>query len=117
MHVPSARRALIAPEKITDYLLNLSHDDGASKARFLLRFGFSLDTPVILRDALLYHVRTYEVVRTMATQHVTRYDVHGPLPSPDGRDPLVWTGWYIRHGEEIPRFATLVPDTEGRRLP
>ena len=38
-----------------------------------------------------------------------------PLETPDGRDPLVLAVWFIRSGEEIPRFVTAYP--VGRRVP
>jgi len=32
MPLPDAKRAVVADEKVCDYLLNLSHPDGGSKA-------------------------------------------------------------------------------------
>ena len=40
MTVPNADRAIIAAEKLTGYLLNLSHKRGGPKARLLLGFGY-----------------------------------------------------------------------------
>ena len=39
MTVPNANRAIIAADKLTAYLLNMSHKRGAAKARWLLGLG------------------------------------------------------------------------------
>ena len=54
MTVPNADRAIIAAEKITGYLLNVSHKRGAAKARLLLGLGYRTDAP----DALESDLRT-----------------------------------------------------------
>lgn len=40
MILPGRERLLVEREKIVDYLLNLDHRYGASKARFFGAFGF-----------------------------------------------------------------------------
>ena len=45
MTVPNADRAIIAPEKLTGYLLNASHKRGGPKARMLLSVGYGGDDP------------------------------------------------------------------------
>lgn len=47
----------VAPAKITAYLLNANHKDGAAKCRFLAAFGFTAHNPDDLREALLRHWR------------------------------------------------------------
>ena len=39
--LPRAAHATLADAKITQYLLNSAHPDGAAKARFFQAFGFS----------------------------------------------------------------------------
>jgi len=43
MRLPNAEVAVIAPDKLRDYLLNLDHRRGASKARGLHAMGYSQD--------------------------------------------------------------------------
>jgi hypothetical protein len=43
MKLPHLERAVVAKEKLTDYLLSETHPDGAPKAEFFGRFGFGLD--------------------------------------------------------------------------
>ncbi len=41
MKVPNAERAVIEEEKLCDYLLNVAHRRGGSKAKMLVRMGYS----------------------------------------------------------------------------
>jgi hypothetical protein len=43
MKLPSHERAVIAKEKLTDYLLNVAHKRGGAKARLLVQFGYTAD--------------------------------------------------------------------------
>ena len=38
-----------------------------------------------------------------------RFEVHGPLTTPDGRLPSVCTVWQLDHGEFAPRLITAYP--------
>jgi hypothetical protein len=44
MQLPNSERAIIAQEKLIDYVLNLRHKRGGSKARLLAQFGYTVDT-------------------------------------------------------------------------
>jgi hypothetical protein len=115
MKLPNHDSARIAPEKITNYLLNPIHEEGGSKARLLQHFGFSFDDPSSLSEALLAHCATHEVLETERFEYGTKYKIRGPLTTPDGRNPIVLTVWNILTGEQIPRFVTLVPLKEAAR--
>jgi len=52
MRLPNAEDARVDREKLTDYLLCVSHPDGASKAEFFARLGFRLEDWAALADAL-----------------------------------------------------------------
>lgn len=64
MTVPNADRALIATEKLTGYLLNMSHKRGGPKARLLLGFGYRSDKPQSLESDLRVQHLSLEVTRT-----------------------------------------------------
>lgn len=106
--LPSADRAIIDERKITGYLLNPSHRFGGAKATFLERFGFTASEWKILCDALLQHARDNQITSHTVRRHGHVYEVTGPLPSPDGRNPTVLVAWIIRHGETQPRLVTAV---------
>ena len=109
MKLPNADRATVAEPKITRYLLNPAHPAGGSKARFFLRFGFTVAGWEQLAAALLNHAREHEVAETEQTQHGIRYVVDGPLTAPDGTRLNIRTAWYINPGGDAPRFVSAHP--------
>ena len=76
MYLPNAENAYIPPAKILDYLLALDHNDGGSKADFLLRFGFNREHWQILAQALRTHGASCAVVRNLRTVHGQKFIVH-----------------------------------------
>ena len=109
MKLPNAHLAVVDREKITAYLLNASHPDGASKARFFGAFGFRGTAVEVLADALREHGQRHEVSRATETGFGPRYEVDGPLNTPAGRTPCVRTVWQLDHGDVAPRLITAYP--------
>ena len=109
MKLPNAEHAVVEREKIIDYLLNPTHRYGASKAEFLLDFGFRLDEWEQLADALREHGQTHEVMKTKQTPFGPRYEIDGELTAPDGRTPRIRTVWQLDHGQLAPRLITAHP--------
>ena len=107
--LPNAERAIIDLHKITGYLLNPRHPDGASKAQFFARFGFALDKPDALADALREHARGHPARKLKRTAYGVTYAVDGPLPALDGRTPQVRSVWIVLEGEGAPRLVTAFP--------
>lgn len=110
--LPDAGAAFVEPAKLTDYLLNPDHPVGGDKAAFLARFGFRPERWPILEVALLAQARAGVVVGERQTVYGHHYTVEGPLPTPDGRNPIVRTAWVVAWGTRRPRFVTAHP---GRR--
>ena len=52
MRLPNARAAAVERHKVTGYLLNVSHPDGAGKARFFMGVGFAANDWRALADSL-----------------------------------------------------------------
>ena len=109
MKLPNAAQAIVEPEKIVGYLLNLTHRFGASKADFFLEFGFRLDAWEQLADALCTHGRTHAVAKTKDTPFGPRFEVDGELITPDGRKPQMRTVWQFDDGQTAPRLITAHP--------
>lgn len=109
MMLPNAHLALVERAKITEYLLNVEHRNGASKARFFAGFGFELRAWETLANALREHGQSYEVSRTRQTLWGPRYEIEGELSTPDGRRPSIRTVWQLDDGEIAPRLITAYP--------
>lgn len=109
MRLPNFDRAIVPEAKIARYLLSFEHAGGRSKARFFREFGFEPALWQTMRRALLRHAGENEVVSVGDSPFGTRYIVDGSIESPDGRNPLVRTVWFIRSNEDAPRFVTAHP--------
>jgi hypothetical protein len=107
--LPNVDQAIVADEKLTDYLMNHTHPRGGPKARFLERFGFSVDRPHELRAAFLAHANQNDISASRDNDFGTIFEIEGELPSPDGRNPQVRTVWMLDTGATAPRLITMVP--------
>jgi hypothetical protein len=108
MKMPFAERALVPERKITEYLLNPHHPDGASKARYFLSFGYSLADPLRFRGDLLRLAVETEREETLS-RFGTEYAGTGALTAPDGRVLRVRTAWILDGGNPPPRLITAYP--------
>ena len=109
MRLPNAHQAVVAPEKITGYLLSDANEYSAAKADFFYRFGFRRYDWQILANALRQQGANNGVVRTVETAYGLHYIIDGIIETPDGRNPLVRTVWQIATGTDYPRLITARP--------
>ena len=109
MQLPNRERAVIAEEKLTDYLLNVTHKRGGAKARLFEQFGYRAEQWPRLADDIRAQLAT-EVDRERVTAYGVRYEIRMTLPTPVGRSLTVRTVWEIDDGTDFPRLITLFPD-------
>jgi hypothetical protein len=88
---------------------------GRHKAKFLMRFGFSLARKSELAAALRSHGAGCEVTKVETSPFGMRYTVEGKLVTPDGRNPLVRSVWFVEKSEDTPRLVTVYPIGGKRR--
>jgi hypothetical protein len=109
MKLPNSDKLIVEREKIQDYLLNLEHRSGESKARFFGQFGFAAAQWQQLASALRTHGQTHEVKRRRETGFGPRFEVDGGLATPDGRTPQVRSVWQQDYDAVAPRLITAYP--------
>lgn len=110
MKLPNLERAVVAEPKIVRYLLDLSSENGAPKARFFLAFGFTIESWEVMAQALKKHAADNDVANVEPRPPFgLHYVVEGTLMTPDGRNPAVRVIWSIDDGEEIPRLISAYP--------
>jgi hypothetical protein len=109
VRLPYAHIAIVDREKINQYLLNLRHRCGASKARFFLEFGFQVDEWEVFAEALREHAQRHESNVVSQTRWGPRYEIDGELKAPDGRQPRIRTVWQVDEGQIAPRLITAYP--------
>ena len=110
MKLPNPERAVIAPDKLVQYLLNTEHKRGGHKARVLLDFGYHFDNWQQLQSDLRRFHLPVDVEVERQTPYGTRYEIRAPLQTPSGRMLMVKTVWQIDEGTDFPRLITLFPD-------
>lgn len=107
--LPNAQQGIVDERKVTSYLLSDSHPAGRAKAAFFRRHGFRASSWEALRDALLTHGRTAEVIAKIETEFGMKYIVEGALIAPDGRTPWLRAVWFVAAGGLVPRLVTAYP--------
>jgi hypothetical protein len=109
MKVPNADRAVIAADKLTGYVLNVSHKRGGPKARLLLSVGYRSDNPQSLESDLGIQHLSLDVTRTHQSAYGVVYEIEGPITTPNGRTVRFCSVWQVDTGSEVPRFITMYP--------
>ena len=103
--------ALIVEEKkVTEYLLNLAHPEGGSKAKHFRNRGFTDEDWTKMADALRQHGATQPVTDSSTNKHGTKFEVQCHITTPDGKNPCILTAW-IQEGDKPPRLVTAHPNT------
>lgn len=106
MRLPNAEQAVVAPRKLTDYLMAPGHPRGRAKAALFARLGFDPDRWRALADALIAHGQQQPVVERLDTAFGTWFTLEGQMAGRLGAEPALRTVWFIDTGHRIPRFIT-----------
>jgi hypothetical protein len=109
MKVPNGDRAIVAADKLTGYLLNVSHKRGGPKARLLLSVGYRSDNPQSLESDLRAQHLSLDVIRTHENAYGVVYEIEGPIKTPSGRSVRFCSVWQVDTGTHVPRFITMYP--------
>jgi hypothetical protein len=109
MRLPNASLALVAKEKVADYLLNPAHPDNGGKAAFFQSLGFRREEWEVLARALRGSATATDVTERLESAHGMKYVLEGVFETPSGRDPRVRTIWIIDRGRNCPRLVTAYP--------
>ncbi|MEA5421347.1 hypothetical protein VB712_19150 [Spirulina sp. CCNP1310] len=109
MKLPNRDQAIINSNKLVEYVLNVDHDRGGTKAKKLLSYGYHPKQWQRLEwDIRRYHLEL-DVLQIKETDYGIRYEIQGALMTPIDQPLLIKTIWQIDIGTTIPRFITLFP--------
>lgn len=112
MPIPNADRAVIDPRKLHGYLLSRAHPVGRFKTAFFLALGYSQEDWHRLETDLRSQHLSNEPAAESHTSYGQKYTIHATLLGPSGDLADVVSVWFVRRGEDFPRFVTAYP--EGR---
>lgn len=110
MQIPNADRAVIDPRKLHGYLLSRTHSVGRFKAVFFLALGYSPEDWHRLEADLRSQHLSKEATSEEHTSYGQKYAIHATLVGPSGGSADVVSVWFVRPGEEFPRFVTAYPE-------
>jgi hypothetical protein len=109
VRIPNCEAARVPEEKITDYLLDPEHPEGAPKAEFFTSHGFSRDKADELAEALLRHCAKDAVAQVVQGEFGTKYVIEAAIRCPDGLSPMCRSVWIITGEDPNPRLVTAYP--------
>lgn len=107
--LPNARRAVIARDKLKNYLLN--PNKSPDKAKFFRSLGYNMRNYRRFEADIREEIKTAPAVATITNKYghtVTAYSVTMPLGI--NKKAMVVTGWQRDDGASAPRFITAYPD-------
>lgn len=116
MKMPHATEAVVAREKITNYLLNAAHPDNGGKAAFFQELGFTVAEWHLFTAALRQIAENVSTGKTVESSHGNKYVLDGQIETPSGKTPKVRTVWIIDRGLDKPRLVTSYPHDEMEKL-
>ncbi len=108
MPIPDAKRAVVEDAKVRDYLLNLAHPDGGSKAIWFHSLGYDRDEWHNLAADLLAIARNCTTFDTETTAFGVKYKALGIVGRPESRPGVVVTVWIVED-DDPPRLVTAYP--------
>jgi len=108
MPFPNAEHAIVAEEKIRDYLLNLAHPVGGAKAVWFASIGYTLDNWQELASDLLQLARTADDFMAKPSPFGVKYEVSGEIGRPGHRWAVVVSVWIVEENGS-PRLVTEYP--------
>ena len=109
MPIPDAERAVVDDAKVRDYLLNLGHADGGSKAIWFHSLGYTRDDWHYLAVDLLAIAMNCDGFDTETTRFGVKYKASGSVGRPNHHPGSVRTVWIVEENDP-PRLVTAYPD-------
>ena len=99
---------LIAPEKLTQYLLvPRKHDD---KSKWLSQAGYTTENWKELENDLRHQILSFDAAPTDRTNYGQMYEIKGQLTGPNHQSLAVVTVWMTEFATGVTKFITMYPD-------
>jgi len=106
MKLPSGDQALVDLRKLTEYSLNIDHEDGKHKAAlFRDVLGLTVEDADKIMQALRLAAVTGDAIVGKLDRYGQRYVLDFELAGPKGKS-IVRSAWIVRTGETFPRLVT-----------
>lgn len=102
--------------KLVDYLLNLDHKDGGSKAKFFEQeLEICSKDSVFLKAQLIDTLSNASLINARLNQHGMQFEAMLPIKGINGRTAIIKTAWIVRPGERA-SLVTAFPSKKDDQL-
>jgi len=102
-----AANALIARDKVVDYLLAWRPEN--DKSQFLALAGYTAAQPDHLVNDIRNQLLPLDAQAEETTEYGEKYRIRGTLVGPNGRILRVETVWMVESSSGVTKFVTLYP--------
>lgn len=109
MDVSIFETVVIEDSKITEYLLNVNHPEGGTKAAYFIQHGFNPEQPKVMKQFLLTHLLQRSSVEIVETRFGTKHILTGKIKFPDDDEFILRSVWMKPAKENILKFVTAYP--------
>ncbi|MBI4084847.1 MAG: hypothetical protein HY431_02975 [Candidatus Levybacteria bacterium] len=109
MKLPYRKNVSIPREKLTKYLLSETHPVGSSKAKFFRSLGFDETNVDKLTESFSRISQASDVKEVRKLFYGINYVIDGTMETPSGKTVTITTVWFIKTGQNEPRFVTAYP--------
>ncbi len=103
------RNVRIDIEKLTEYLLSVTHPRGRSKAAYFYTLGFDLSNAADFIAALVKQASNGVASILEETTYGQLMKVEGIIIAPNARRAIIRSVWLVKPGERNPRLITAYP--------
>jgi len=100
--------AIIAEEKIKEYLLSFRKRN--DKSKWLSKAGYKLEDWQRLEKDLRTQLLSLDAMYTEETQYGQMYEIKGMLTGPNGKTLSVCSIWMNEYESKSIKFITMFPD-------
>ncbi len=107
MYLPNAENALIATEKLLEYLLDEENSKG--KSTFFNRYGYFKDNYEVLIQDLKSVALHGQITKQEETKFGVKFVIEMELITANNRTATISSVWMIDNESEFPRLITAYP--------
>lgn len=110
MKLPNAKNAIIPRDKLANYLLDLEHRRGGSKAKLQISLGYEAASWKVLAEDIRREHLVADVIEQHNCEWGNRYEIVAPLIGPSDDTVMFRSIWQIDLGTDCPRLITMYPE-------
>lgn len=106
-------KVIIDKVKVTNYLLNINHPEGQSKAIFFKLHGFDQQRPKQFQNAIKSHFYVnLGTAISVETAYGIKILIQGPIETPIGKEVFIKSVWFQELNSDFVKLVTAYPSND-----